>query len=72
MSDLEQSSSPSLFMLTSSMSPEDFLRNQVCHVTDTIDISAGMDVLISALDTLLPRKRQLGLFDDEHAEAEGM
>lgn len=42
-----------IFMLTRDLKVEDFLRNQNYFVTDTIDISLGLDALRFALDGAL-------------------
>lgn len=44
-----------VLMLTKNLSASEFLRHQAYHVTDTIDIGAGMDTLRLALDTFLTR-----------------
>jgi len=53
-----------VIMLTKNLKAEEFLRNQVYKVTDTIDIGDGVETLKAELDGFLTRGRQLGIFDE--------
>ena len=53
-----------VIMLTKNLKADEFLRNQVYKVTDTIDIGDGVETLKMELDGFLARARQMDIFEE--------